>query len=172
MVCDVTLTGEFWWFMRDKFICRFQDSSNQSIVCALFVLRVLTLPPCQGSACWFNICQIFVDNQQNSRAGFQALMSYHACLSNDMSAWARRWHLPTQPTPAQTTRDLVQLLREICEVVGGSILEPVLWSSGRDQQSDPSADWPRNTGWSLVVLKQHCLENAVISYFGDARLVN
>ena len=120
--------------MREKFICRFQDSSNQSIVCALFVLRVLTLPPCQGSACWFNICQIFVDNQQNSRAGFQALMSYHACLSNDMSAWARRWHLPTQPTPAQTTRDLVQLLREICEVVGGSILEPVLWSSGQHQQ--------------------------------------
>ena len=164
--------------MRDKFICRFQDSSNQSIVAFYLFWEYRYLPPCRAFACWFNICQIFVDNLQNSRAGFQALMSYHAAVC---------------PMTCQPEQD-----GDICLRSRHQLRPRGIWSNRSGKYSRwsavpswnrfsgpavetnkvtlplrlPTADWPRNTGWSLVVPKQHCFENAVISYFGDARLVN
>ena len=59
--------------------------------CAIFfVPHSITHIPFLYNSLSMQVPADYFDNRKNSRAGFQAVMSYHACLSNDMSAWARQ----------------------------------------------------------------------------------
>ena len=95
----------------------------------------------------------FFAKQQNSpRRLSSADELSRSCLSNDMSAWARRWHLTTQPAPTPTTRSRALKPWNVPAVVGGLLSQPV---SGRAADTNKvtagaQAGQRRRTGWALA----------------------